>query len=342
MQLISDQTQFHIEEPSAVAIGKFDGIHMGHRKLLEGLFAAKKEGLATAVFTFDPSPGAYFDALARQCRDVSHRDEPGYLELMTREEKRKIFAEMGIDYLVEYPFNRETAALPPEDYVNQIVLEQMQAKRIIAGDDVSFGKNGAGDEAMLRQLANAGGAEAVIIPKICWQQIPISSTLVREKVAEGEMEVARELLGMPYFIMGRVETGNRIGRTLGMPTANIYPDAGKLLPPNGVYFSTIRILGEEGAETAEEAHTYFGITNIGQKPTIREKRSGISAETFLFDFDGDLYGKELSVSLLHFHRKEQQFDGLEALKEQMHKDRETCREYGHEINAEIKAAREHS
>ncbi|MCR5339663.1 MAG: bifunctional riboflavin kinase/FMN adenylyltransferase [Lachnospiraceae bacterium] len=359
MQIIKDTTQFQIDEPTAVAVGKFDGVHLGHRALLDLLFAQKEKGLKTAVFTFDPSPGAYFAGIAQKSLHNIHseddwiivRDErmerPHYRELMTREEKRLIFERMGIDYLVEYPFRAETAAVTPEDYVNRFLIDQMNARLIVAGEDVSFGKNGAGDAEMLCNLVGTR-AEVKIIPKICLDGRQISSTLLRSVVAEGNMELASRLAGDDFSIAGIVQKGNRIGRTLGMPTANLYPSDDKLLPPNGVYFSKTVVYEKDDHRKIPELKTekemsradatlneiskpgsrvFYGITNIGCKPTIGEKHPRISVETCLFDFDEDIYDCLIEVRLCHFQRKEQQFDGLDALKAQMERDAQACREY---------------
>ena len=325
MELICNTTEFQIKEPTAVAVGKFDGLHLGHMALLKEILRQKERGMKTAVFTFDPSPGAYFFSLSIQVSGV-------YRELMTREEKRRMFEKLGVDYLVEYPFGRETAAVTPEDYVNQFLLGKMNARLIAAGEDVSFGKNGAGDATLLQEqvrLFNEGRGEAEradvkILPKICRNGEEISSTLVRSVLSEGRMEETTQLLGRPFFISGIVSEGNRLGRSLGMPTANLYPEVQKLLPPNGVYFSKCMILDEEGRD---EGRIFGGITNIGCKPTIAEKERRISVETTLFDFDEDIYGRQICVELLHHHRIERQFADLEALKAQMKQDAEACRQF---------------
>lgn len=291
MKIISRTTEFHIEERTAIAIGKFDGIHQGHKRLLHEIFQARRLGLKTVVFTFDPSPAVYFRG-------------PQIKELMTREEKREQFCQMGIDYLVEYPFCRETAAVLPEDYVNQFLLEKMNGAFIAAGEDVSFGNKGAGDARILQEVAQAGGAQVRIIPKVCHNGRVISSTYVREAVLAGDMELAQALLQQPFFISGIVERGNQIGRTLGMPTVNIYPPEQKILPPNGVYFSTVTY-GQD---------TFYGVTNVGCKPTVQsEKRMGV--ETYVFDFDEDIYDRQICVYLHHFERPEMKFDSLDALRE---------------------------
>lgn len=296
MKIISETTEFHIEERTAVAIGKFDGIHLGHKKLLDKLMAAKKLGLKTAVFTFDPSPGVFFGG-----SEVK--------ELLTKEEKRNRFREMGIDYLVEYPFCKETAAITPEDYVNQFLLKKMNAAYIVAGEDVSFGDKGRGDANLLKMLAQKAGTQVCIIPKLCYEGREISSTYVRDAVLEGNMELATHLLDRPFSVSGRVQRGNQIGRTLGMPTVNIHPEDGKILPPCGVYFSTV-VYGHQ---------TFYGVTNVGYKPTVEEKKR-MGVETYIYDFCEDIYDKDITVYLHHFERPEVKFDGLDSLKEAIAKN----------------------
>lgn len=296
MKIISETTKFHIEEKTAVAIGKFDGIHRGHKKLLDKLMAAKKLGLRAAIFTFDPSPAVFFGQ-----GDVR--------QLMTKEEKRARFEEMQIDYLVEYPFRKQTAAISPEDYVNLFLIKRMNAAYIVAGEDVSFGDKGLGDAQLLQQLAKESGVQVCILPKLCHNGREISSTYVREAVQTGNMELAAKLMEQPYYISGRVQKGNQIGRKLGMPTVNIYPDDGKIMPPNGVYFSTVTY-GHQ---------TFYGVTNVGYKPTVEDKKR-MGVETYIYDFNEDIYEKDITVYLHHFERPEMKFENLDALKEAISKN----------------------
>ena len=288
--MIESTTTFQIEEPTAIAIGKFDGVHRGHGELLSNILKAKEQGLKAAIFTFDMSPEAFFKKIR-------------YKELMTKEEKRAYFEQMGIDYLVEYPFNEESASIDPEKYVKDFLLHKMNGKLIVAGKDLSFGHKGAGDAALLQRLAEELSFEARIIGKICDEEREISSTYVREEVRKGNMEKVTELLGKPYSISGVIRSGNRIGRTLGLPTLNLYPPEEKLLPPNGVYFANVLMDGK----------VYQGVTNIGRKPTVGATQP-MSVETHLFGFDEDAYGKFCQVQLLKFDRPEQKFEDLEHLK----------------------------
>lgn len=292
MILMKDTTQIRIEDNTAVAIGKFDGLHLGHRLLIDELNKTRENGLKTAIFTFTPSPTVFFGLGDGK-------------ELMSISEKRDAFEKLGIDYLVEYPFDKKTAAISPEEYVEDFLINRMHAKFIAAGEDVSFGDKGKGDAALLKKIAAEHGVCVRIIPKLCYKQTEISSSLVRQQVAKGNMELVKKLLGEPYSVSGKVLHGKKLGRTLGLPTLNIRPDQSKLLPPNGVYFSTVYM--------KQEQKTYFGVSNIGYKPTVEDEKV-LGIETFLFDFDREIYGSEICVFLHCFDRPECTFAGLKELK----------------------------
>ena len=296
MQIISGTTQFKIPDGTAVAIGKFDGLHLGHRKLLDMILRQKEDGLKAAVFTFDPSPEVFFGMNPSR-------------ELSTNKEKRELFREIGIDILVEFPFNKETAAISPEDFVIDILVNRMNAKYVAAGTDLSFGAKGKGNFAMLSSLARHLGFETCKIDKIERNGKVISSTLIRGLVEEGNMEEAAACLGAPYKITGKIVHGKALGRRIGIPTLNQMPPSDKLLPPFGVYYSEVKT----------EGGIYKGITNIGIKPTVTNENR-VTVETSLSDFSGDLYGETAEVSLLTFRRPEMRFSGIAELKKTMEKD----------------------
>ena len=279
-----------------MAIGKFDGLHLGHRKLLSEILRQKEDGLKAAVFTFDPSPEVFFGMNPAR-------------ELSTNEEKRDLFREIGIDILVEFPFNKETAAITPEDFVIDILCGRMNAKYVAAGTDLSFGSMGKGNFTMLSSLARHMGFETCKIDKIERNGKVISSTLIRELVEEGNMEEAAACLGAPYKITGNIVHGRALGRRIGIPTLNQMPPTDKLLPPFGVYYSEVKADGR----------IFKGITNIGIKPTVTNDNQ-VTVETSLYDFSGDLYGETAEVSLLTFRRPEMRFSGVSELKKTMEKD----------------------
>lgn len=305
MRIIERDAKFQLEKPSAVAIGKFDGIHRGHHSLLGHVLEQKEKGLQAVVFTFDPSPAALFSGTSLP-------------ELTTKREKRALFGEMGIDVLIEFPLSFETAATEPEAFIEKVLAGQMKTAYIAAGEDLSFGKMGKGDAALLRNMAKEFGYQTQIIEKVCLDGVEISSSYVREVIKKGDMEKAERLIGEAYSVSGIVAHGKKLGRTLGMPTVNLLPEKEKLLPPYGVYFSEVSV-GER---------IYKGITNIGCKPTVNdEKQAGV--ETYLYDFAQDIYGREITVRLLSFHRPEKKFESVEVLKRQMASDIAMGRYYVH-------------
>ncbi len=303
MKIISGTADFTLESPTAVAIGKFDGVHLGHRLLLNELIQQKKNGLSPTILTFDPSPEIFF----------------GYGsdgELSTKEEKRKLFEEAGIETLIEFPFNSQTATVPAEDFVLNVLLRRMKAQFIAAGPDLSFGDKGKGNFELLRVLAAHEGCDVRMIDKLRLNGYTVSSTLIRSCVHEGEMEKTAEYLGTPYSIRGTVIHGLENGRKIGFPTVNLVPDDGKILPPKGVFFSKTCFDGKE----------YRSITNIGNNPTVGGI-SEIRVETHIFEFDGDIYDKQIEVKLLHFHRPERKFEDFSHLQLQIEADAAAAREY---------------
>lgn len=354
MQIISGTTRFRIPGATAVAIGKFDGVHLGHRRLLDALLRQKEQGLSPTVFTFDPSPAVLF----------GKPGSPDAQELTTREEKRMIFARMGVETLVEYPLDMVTASILPEEFIWRILVEQMHAKYIAAGEDLSFGSGGTGDFRLLDALAPCFEYRTEVIDKVRRNGTVISSTAVRELVAKGCMEEAADLLGGPYSVLGEIVHGQKIGRTIGFPTLNIVPTRNKLLPPYGVYFSEVRFVGdgEESGDGNEgrihaQPKIYRAVTNIGVRPTVTQHTATeetarneaqetarydsqeaaqqsaqgsctvVTVETYLYDFEEDAYGRTAVCSLLKYVRPERRFDSLDALKAQLALDIAAGREY---------------
>ena len=296
MKIITGTLDFELHTEVAAAMGKFDGLHVGHRRLIEEILEKKEQGLSACVLTFDPSPAVFFGFSDGK-------------ELTTKEEKRELFAAMGVDVLVEFPINRETAGMSGETFIREVLVKRMHTRWIAAGKDVSFGDRGAGNEALLRKLAEELDYGVTTIDKLKVEGREVSSSYVRSLVENGDMEHASKFLGMPYTIMGTVEHGKKLGRQLGMPTVNLIPPISKLLPPNGVYYSKVSVQGRQ----------YNGISNIGCKPTV-SKEKVIGIESFLYDFDRDIYGENIEVQLLTFKRPEMHFESVKQLKIQMEAD----------------------
>ncbi|MCM1303416.1 MAG: bifunctional riboflavin kinase/FAD synthetase [Lachnospiraceae bacterium] len=296
MEIITNTTDFYLDRETAVAIGKFDGVHIGHRRLLEEIRGQKKEGLCACVFTFDPAPAVLFG-------------QSDGKELTTKEEKYVLFERAGVDILIEFPMDPETAAMPSEVFATEILAERMQARFLAAGSDLSFGAGGAGNEELLRKMGPELGFQVKTIAKVCLDGKEVSSTYVRSRVEQGDMRLAERLLGMPYPVMGAVVKGRQLGRDLGFPTVNLLPEESKLLPPNGVYFSQVRHRGR----------LYRAISNVGYKPTVTKERV-MGVESYLYDFSGDIYGEQIEVYLLEFSRPEQRFESVDALRRQLERD----------------------
>lgn len=307
MEVIAQTKDFQIKEPTVVTIGKFDGRHKGHQKLLgEMLSFRKRHGYKMAVFTFAMTPAGVVSGQKQQV-------------ITTTEERRRNMEKMKLDYLVEYPFDLQVAHMQPEEFVKKILKEQMNAKIIVAGTDCAFGFQRRGNAELLEKLASVYDYEAVIIQKEQEDHRDISSTYIREELSKGNIEKANKLLGEPYSIGGVVVHGNRIGApVLGFPTANLLPPPEKFLPQFGVYISQVKVDGK----------FYGGISNIGRKPTITGKNP-VGVETFILKLEPemDLYGKNIEVQFLHFQRPEQKFSGLEELKEQIERDKKAAVAY---------------
>lgn len=288
MNYIEGLMEYHMDRDTAVTLGKFDGLHRGHQKLVRSICEKKAQGLESVVVTIWPDPKAK--------------------ALLTKGEKKRLLEAMGVNWWLDCPFLPQISHMEPERFVREVLVKRLRARYIAVGSDFRFGYQRKGDCELLKKLQPELGYELDIVPKEQYESREISSTYIKEALGRGDMELVQTLLGYPYTVRGEVLHGRKIGRTLGMPTTNLIPSAGKLLPPNGVYATCTRIDGKP----------HPGITNIGYKPTVGEYFRGV--ETYLFDFDGDLYGQIIAVQLYAFERPEQKFDGLEALKEQMHRD----------------------
>lgn len=288
---------------TAVSLGKFEGLHIGHRLLLDRIVSLKEKGYESVVFTFNLNPHNLFA-------------EKDYQLIYTDVEKRKYLKKMGIDSVIAYPFTEKTACMEPEDFISNILVGQLDVKVIVVGSDFAFGHKRKGNVALLKEMSEIYGYELIVFEKVKLKDTVVSSSQIRVEISKGNMEVVQEMLGQPYMIAGEVIHGNQIGRTLSMPTINILPDSSKLLPPNGVYVSTTLIDGRH----------YQGVTNIGYKPTVAGgEKKGV--ETYIFDFEGDLYGRTLEVYLYNYQRSEEKFPSLEALKIQLKQDEIYGRQY---------------
>lgn len=287
--------------PLALAIGNFDGIHLGHQALLKRLIeTARARGLRSAVMTFEPHPREFFTPTQAPARLTSLR------------EKLELFAEAGVEYAYVCPFNKRFAAVTAEAFMQRILRDAMKAQAILVGEDFRFGA-GRGGSAM--DFAEAG-FELINLPHVLFDGKRISSTAVREALAQGDLGHAAKLLGRTYSISGKVVHGDKIGRQLGYPTANIHMLHDR--PPLfGVYAVKL--------EGLAEAHLP-GVASLGVRPTVKANDRP-KLEVHLFDFDQDIYGRHVRVHFMHKIRDEMKFPDLETLKRWIHADELAARDY---------------
>lgn len=308
MEYVTDVRSAKVEGSSIVTLGKFDGLHRGHQRLFQRLNSLKqKNGCKTVAFTF--STELLFWKFGENFKSI-----------LDREERRNLFAQLGVDMIVESPFSEEIRNMEAEDFIKNILVGQLHAACIVVGRDYRFGHNRRGDYQMLKQFSSMYGFEMQMIDEVFEKGIRISSSAIRSAIAKGDIEEANRMLGYTFSVEGTILTGQQLGRTIDMPTINLIPAANKLLPPFGVYASLVEIGG----------NCYKGVTNIGRKPTVGEFAIGV--ETHLLHTSGNFYGEFAKVSLLHFQRPEQKFPSVEILKEQMHKDAENAERYLSKIN----------
>ncbi len=299
--------ELNMNTKSAVALGKFDGIHDGHMLLIDKLLKCSEEGYTSIVFTFDYRENSVFDVDTMK-------------NIYTSEEKAAIIESFDIDILLEYPFDDEFAAMEPDAFVRDILVSMLHAGYIVVGEDFRFGRNRKGDVGLLKKMAVDYGYQVIAMPKRTSEDHQIiSSTLIRRHIAAGNMENVIKLMGRPYSITGSVRKGKQLGRRIGIPTANILPEKGKLYPPAGVYATRIKVVDADMGAFHDSFRFYRGITNIGDNPTVNEN-GNITIETNIFDFDSDIYGKTIKIEFISYIRAEMKFAGVEALKNQMNKD----------------------
>ncbi len=271
---------------TAVCIGKFDGIHKGHRLLLT---EAKKSGLTVVMFTFlFPGSG--------KC-------------IYSYEEKLSLAESLGVDVFIAAPVTEDFMRMEPEKFVEEILVRRCDARKVVVGADFRFGHNRAGDVRLLQQMGAKNNYSVAVFDKLREGGKIISSTRIRKLLTAGKLSEVNGLLASPYFIRGRVHTGNKLGRRMDVPTANISPAPDKELPPFGVYAVMVQV----------KDSWYEGVANLGVKPTIPGENP-VGLEVWLFQYQGDLYEKTITAYLMDFLRPEQKFDSLSELKAQIQRD----------------------
>ena len=287
-------------ERAVVTIGTFDGVHIGHQKILKRVVKQAKEVQGqSVVITFWPHPRLILNPEDRSLRLIN-----------TFEEKAGLLEEAGIDHLVAIPFTKSFSEMSREAFVREVLMEKLHTKRLIIGYDHRFGKGREGDFQFLKDHEHNFGFRVEEISKQEVDDIAVSSTKIRKALQEGDVSLANTYLGKAYSLSGHVIEGNRLGRTLGFPTANLYVDAPyKLVPADGVYAGRVMAEGKP----------YPCMVNIGKRPTIGDEKH--SVEVHILGFEGNLYGKKLVVALHRRLREERKFDGLDALKQQLEEDK---------------------
>jgi riboflavin kinase/FMN adenylyltransferase len=281
---------------ATVALGNFDGVHLGHASVIRAAHAARPDA-PLAVLTFEPHP-----------REVFRPDDPPF-RLTLSAERADALAALGVNLLYELPFNHQFSLMTAEDFVSQVLHQGLDARHLASGQDFAFGHRRGGDTLFLADRAEALGMGLTLVPPVTDAQGPLSSTRIRRALQDGYPERATAELGRPWTIRGMVSHGDKRGRTIGFPTANV-PLGRHLEPARGVYAVTTRLDG---------GPTYKGVANIGRRPTVNAGTES-RLEVHLFDFSGDIYGIDITVALHTFIRPEIRFSGIDALKAQIAAD----------------------
>ncbi len=309
MLIIQNTEDFRIENPSIVTIGTFDGVHLGHQKILKRLKELKnKTGLKTVLLTFEPHP--------RKVLFPNQKD----LKLITSiDEKLQLLAQYGIDVAVVYPFSHYFSTMDSDFYIQNILLKQLNLKHLVIGYDHKFGKDRSGDINTLKQISENGSFFIEEISAKDIDNIAVSSSKIRKCIQEGHIEIANKNLGHQFFINAKVIKGKKIGRSIGYATANLKIEADeKIIPKIGVYFVKASI----------NSKLHFGMMNIGKNPTIDTDKE-IKIEVHLFEFNEDIYDQTIQIIFISRLRDELKFENLNDLKSQLSKDKKICLELMH-------------
>ncbi len=293
-----------IARPTVLTLGVFDGLHIGHQQIMQTVvMRAKSVGAVPTAITFDPHP-----------RVVLHPDSAPPL-LQTLDQRLANLEFLGIEQAIVVNFDEDFASQPAEVFLTNVVQERLQAREVYLGEGFAFGKGRGGNIELLRKMADELGFIADEVPEVRLRGRRVSSSEIRKLLDAGRINLARRMLGRPYGVEGVIIRGDRRGHTIGFPTANLKPH-NRVIPRYGVYATATLIDGIWRKS----------ITNIGVRPTF-ESDSAPSIETFVFDFDGDLYGDVLRVRFLHRIRDERKFNGIDELKAQIERDTQTARNY---------------
>jgi len=306
MKIYEGLSDFPKLSNAVVTSGTFDGVHLGHQKILQRIREiARSINGETVLITFWPHP-----------RLVLYPDEHNLRLLSTFEEKAKLLRQLGIDHLVTIPFTKEFSQLSSKEFIETVLVDTIQTKKLVIGYDHRFGKNREGSFEYLQAHHEEYGFDLEEIPRQDVEDIGVSSTKIRHALETSDIETAINYLGRPYELNGLVIKGQQIGRSIGFPTANIHiPNDYKLIPKDGVY----------AVEALVNGVLYKAMLNIGNRPTVNGTQKTVEAN--LFDFQGDLYDKQITIYIKAFLREEKKFDGLEALKQQLFLDQKNAKNF---------------
>lgn len=304
-----------------VAIGKWDGVHLAHQAVIHSLVAeARATGGQAVVLGFHPLPMAIL------------RPEQAPPVLQTLEERAETLAAMGVDVHLVFPFNPEFAKMEPDEFVRTVLVDQLRARKVMVGFNFTFGRGGQGTAETLNHLCDPQGIPVQVFDPVRIDGESVSSTEVRFYVAAGDMESTTRRMGRPFSISGMVVGGDKRGRTIGYPTANLRLAERRQLPANGVYAARATVLSGRACSgplpcrvTPRSGPVYGGMLNLGRRPTFQG--DDLRCEINLFDFQGDLYGRELRVDFLSRLRSEQAFSGIDQLRAQLAQDEANARSY---------------
>jgi riboflavin kinase / FMN adenylyltransferase len=302
--IVQNTEQFRIESPTIATLGTFDGVHLGHQKILKRLKELKeKTGLRTVVLTFEPHP-----------RKLLFPEQKDLKLLSLTEEKLELLEKYGVDVTVVYPFTKAFSQMESKDYIGHMLVKQLNVKHLVIGYDHKFGKDRSGNIETLRQSAKKYEFSVEEISAEDIDNIAISSSKIRKALEEGKVEQATEYLGHRFFLNAHVVKGKQLGRTLGYPTANLKTDGDeKIIPGPGVYFVQVK------TEQADK----FGMMSIGTNPTIDDDKA-IKLEVHIFNFTEDIYSKQIKVIFIQRLRDEKKFSDLTELKAALCSDEATC------------------
>ena len=309
MKIYNHIDEFKQIHNAVVTIGTFDGVHIGHQKIISRLQeVAKKNGGETVILTFFPHP-----------RMILHPDDLNIKLISTMNEKAEKLAAIGIDHLIITPFTRDFSNLTPQEYIKEILVEKIGTRHIIIGYDHRFGKDRKGGMKELQSFASDFGFDVEEIPEQDINDVAVSSTKIRNAILSGDAKTASEFLGYAFQLTGKVIKGDQLGRVLGFPTANLFiEESYKLIPSDGIYAVSIEFIPEETS-----SKTAKGMAYIGHRPTINGMSRNI--EVNIFDFDEDIYGQSIRINFLEHLRGDKKFNSLEELKEQLTKDEKAAR-----------------